>query len=111
MNAKRTFGIGQGVSGVILIAFPDAITGPIAGQEPRPPTWLVRVLGARLLGQGCWLTACPSRHVLAWGTAADALHGSTMLVATVAEQPYRRSALCAAAAAAISIAISTAIRR
>ena len=111
MNAKRAFGIGQGALGTILVAFPKTVSVRTAGRESPPPTWLVRVLGARLLGQGCWLTLHPSNEVLAWGTVIDAVHGSTMLVAAFAERTHRRSALSAAGVAAASIAISTAISR
>ena len=48
----RTSAIERCVTGVLLLGRTDAITGLIAGDQPRPPAWLVRVLGSRLLAQG-----------------------------------------------------------
>jgi hypothetical protein len=111
MNSRRAFGIGQGTIGLILVAFPNATAARVAGNEPLPPSWLVRLLGLRLLGQGSWLTADPSDRVLCWGTIIDALHGSTMLAAVAASRSHRRSATVAAAVAAASVALSIVIRR
>jgi hypothetical protein len=110
MNAKRALGISQGALGLILSTFPDATAKRAAGKEDRPPTWLVRVLGIRLIGQGCWLAADPSERVLVWSTTVDIVHGTTMLAAVVADRSHRRSAAVSAAAAAASIAVSIAIR-
>lgn len=109
MNAKRAFGIGQGACGIGLIVFPNTIAVTAAGREQPAPSWLVRVLGVRLLGQGCLLTVRPSDDVIALGIVVDAVHGSTMLAAAFTVRRYRRSAMAAAAVAAISIGISRAI--
>jgi hypothetical protein len=111
MNAKRALGVGQGALGLALVAFPGAIAARTAGNETPPPTWLVRVLGVRLIGQGGWLTAEPSDRTLRWTTMTDLVHGSSMLAAVVANRSHRRSAAVAAAMAALSIAVSVAIRR
>lgn len=110
MNAKRVFGIGQGAFGVTLLAFPRPIAERAAGKGTPPPSWLVRVLGLRLLGQGGWLAAHPSEDVLVLGTVVDAVHGSTMAAAAVASRSHRRSASVAAAVALVSIAIGVSMR-
>ena len=88
---------------------PEHRCGDSGGKGTTPPNWLVRVLGARLLGQGCLLTVRPSDDFVALGTVLDAVHGSTMLAAAFAFPRYRRSAIAAAAVAAISIGVSMAI--
>lgn len=110
MNARRIFGISEVAFGAILLAFPSTVAVKAAGREPPAPNWLVRVLGARLVGQGSWLVARTSDDVLAWGALVDAVHGSTMIVAAATQRSYRRSALSAAAVAAVSVAIGMAIR-
>jgi hypothetical protein len=110
VNRIRAFGVGQGALGVALLSCPSVIATWTAKGTSAPPTWLVRVLGARLLGQGCWLTAHPSNDVLALGRFVDTIHGSTMLIAAAAKPSYRRSAVSAAGAASVSIVISLAVR-
>ena len=110
MNTKRVFGLGQGALGVTLLACPGAVAHRAAGKGAPVPSWLARVLGLRLLGQGCWLAVDPSEDILVLGTVIDAVHGSTMVLAAVASQSHRRSAGVAAAIALVSIAISVAIR-
>ena len=58
----------------LLLGDPTPSAGLVAGDEPRPPTWLVRVLGGRLLAQGrARVRPAPPAVVLA-GAAVDAAH-------------------------------------
>jgi hypothetical protein len=74
------------------------------------PRWLIRLFGARLVGQGCLLLLRPTDEVIGLGSAVDALHGTSMLVAAIVKPEYRRSALIAGALAAGSFAIDMSVK-
>ena len=111
MNTIRIWGVSQVGLGSLLLIAPRLVSTTVAGPEPAVPSWLVRLLGARLIGQGGLLMARPTSEALAAGRAIDILHGSSMLIAAVAEPAYRRSALTSGAVAAASVLISTVVRR
>src|SRR6478672_6821149 len=74
----RTSAIERCVTGLLLLGRTDAITGLIAGDQPRPPAWLVRVLGSRLLAQGLLEYTQPRRQVVLACGAVDAVHAASM---------------------------------
>jgi hypothetical protein len=100
MNPRRTFGATQGLIGVFLVMRPQGVSRKISRGQSTVPTWLARLLGARLLGQGCWLMATDSDESLVIGYIVEAVHGSTMVTAAIVAPRYRRSALAAAGLAA-----------
>lgn len=100
MNTRRSFGATQGLIGIFLIMRPHRVSRKISRGQSAVPTWLVRLLGARLSCQGCWLMASDSDESLVLGCIVEAVHGSTMVTAAIVAPRYRRSALAAAALAA-----------
>jgi hypothetical protein len=111
MTTGRAFGAGQGLLGAFLLVRPHPISRKIAGGQSTAPTWLVRLLGARLLGQGCWLLVRDSDASLAVGCIIEALHASTMVTAAIVAPRYRRSALTATALATTLVVAGMAARR
>lgn len=99
------------MTGVALLARPDAVTGLIAGGETRPPAWLVRVLGGRLLAQGLLECTRPCRGVVLAGAAVDAAHATSMVTAAVLLPAYRRTAVASAAEAMVSAALTVSVVR
>jgi hypothetical protein len=94
-----------------MLVAPHLVSTAVAGPEPPAPSWLVRMLGGRLIGQGGLLLVRPTPGVLAVGRAIDILHGSSMLFAATARPAYRRSALTSGAVAAGSVLVSVAVRK
>lgn len=86
---------------VLLASAPPALRR-VAGDCGVPPTWIVRVLGARTLVQGAAETVRPTPAVLRVGVAVDVTHAASMLLAAWRWPRYRRAALVSAGAAASS---------
>ena len=87
------------LTGVLLLGVPDTITRLVAGDQPLPPSWLVRVLGGRLLAQGVLEYTRPRRSVIGAGAAVDTAHAASMIAAAALLPAYRRTALASAAEA------------
>jgi hypothetical protein len=99
------------LTGALLLGAPDIITGRIAGDQPRPPTWLVRVLGGRLLAQGLLQYWRPRRGVVLAGVAVDAAHAASMIVAAVLLPAHRRTAAASAVEATLSAVLAASVAR
>lgn len=68
-----------------------------AGPGARPPAWLVRLLGGRILAQGAAELLVPKRQLVLVGSAVDLTHGASMVAAAVRLPAYRRAATVSAA--------------
>jgi hypothetical protein len=107
----RTSAVQRCVTGALLTCVPDAVTGLIAGDMPRPPHWLVRVLGGRLLIQGLVEYTRPRQVVVLVGIAVDAAHAASMVAAAVLLPAYRRTAAASAAEATVAAALAVSVVR
>lgn len=94
------------MTGMMLLGAANTVTGMIAGDEPRPPAWLVRVLGGRLLVQGLLEYARPHRRVLLAGATIDLAHAATMVAAVVLLPAYRWTASASVAEAALAAVLT-----
>lgn len=108
---RRSLGAVQAAAGAVLLAAPAAVSAAVAGPGRQVPAWLVRVLGARMLGQGCLLTALPADGVLLACTVAELLHGASMVAAAALAPQYRRSALVSASVAGLAALVQGAAVR
>jgi hypothetical protein len=99
------------LTGTLLLGVPDAVTGGIASEQPRPPAWLVRVLGGRLLVQGLLEYMWPRRSVVLAGAAVDTAHAASMVAAAALLPAYRRTAIASAAEATLSAVLGATLAR
>jgi hypothetical protein len=90
----------HGALAALLLIQPPAVIRGIIGDQDVPPSWIIRLLGARTLAQGAVEGLCPRREVLVLGVAVDLAHGASMLAAAVTWPRYRRAALISAGSAA-----------
>ena len=108
LRMQRAVPLLQAVTGALLLARPEALVALVSGDGARPASWIVRVLGARMTGQGCVIAARPHRTLLIAGVAADLAHALSMVwIAREApryQRPATASALTAAAFAGASAA-------
>lgn len=88
----------------VLLISPSPTARVVAGPGGSPPSWLVRVLGARTVVQGAAEAMRPTRGVFLVGIAVDITHAASMLLAARIWPQYRRAALASAGAAATSAA-------
>lgn len=109
--AVRASAVERCATGLVLLARPDAVTALIAAGETRPPAWLVRVLGGRLLAQGLLEYTRPSQLVVLAGVAVDAAHAASMIAAAVLLPAYRRTAVASAAEATLSAVFAASVAR
>jgi hypothetical protein len=86
----------------LLLAQPPDVLRRISGAHGVPPSWIVRVLGARTLTQAVAEARWPSSTVLRLGALVDLLHAASMLAATRIWPRYRRAALASAGSAGAS---------
>ena len=70
-----------------------------------PPTWIMRLLGLRMLVQGILQLTRARRTTFAVCAAVDLTHAATMLVAAQVWPRYRRAALLSAAGAGLSAVV------
>jgi hypothetical protein len=86
--------------GLSCLVAPRAV-GRVLGLDPAD-RWahrLLRLLGARDLGQAALPATAPPRALLRLGSAVDALHATSMYALAALRRDYRRPALTAAAIA------------
>jgi hypothetical protein len=93
--------------GAALLARPDDVAAAVAGR-PTPPSWLVRVLGARQVVQQLVVLAVPTPAVTRAAAAVDLTHAASMLAALVVAPRYRRAELVSAAVATASAVLTRA---
>jgi len=72
------------------------------------PTWIIRLLGLRMLVQGILQLARPRRATFGVCAAVDATHAVSMLAAAHVWPTYRRAALLSAAGAGLSAVVGVA---
>jgi len=93
--------------GAALLVRPDAVAAAVGGR-PTPPSWLVRVLGARQVVQQVVVLARPTSAVVNTASAVDLTHAASMLAALVLAPRYRRAELVSAAVATASAVLTRA---
>lgn len=93
MSLVRVLGAATATAGAVLAAGTPAVGGWVSGRGTPPPSWLVRLLGARLLVQGLLEVARPDRRLVLGGAAVEAMHAASMVAAALRWPQYRRAAL------------------
>jgi hypothetical protein len=111
IKVVRASALERCLTGTLLLGVPDAVTGVIAGDQSRPRTTLVRVLGGRLLIQGLVEWIWPRRSVVLAGAAVDTAHAASMIAAAALLPAYRRTAIASAAEATVSAALTGSVAR
>lgn len=106
----RGIAVAQACIAAVLAGRPDD-ANRLAGQDPRdaPPTWIVRLLGLRQLGQAAFQFVKPTPAIAYTAAAVDASHAASMVWVAARSTRYRRAAvlsggLAAASAAALAAA-------
>lgn len=97
--------------GAVLLIDPEVAVQAVCGDGPRPPTWIVRVLGARRLAQELLVISLPRRETALAAAGTDTLHLASMLAACALVPEHRRAALTTAGIAAGSAAVTLAAAR
>jgi|tagenome__1003787_1003787.scaffolds.fasta_scaffold20771804_2 hypothetical protein len=95
----------QAACGLALAAVPARTAALVCAGRPEPPTWIVRVLGVRLLVQSAWVLQSPNRFRLLGATAVEAVHAASMTGAAALWPRYRWAATVSGTAAAASAAL------
>lgn len=93
---------GSAVYGALLLAVPRAVVAAVGAGSTPPPTFVVRGLGARQLGQGLALLVRPRASTVAVSAVVDGVHALTMVAAAVRWPRYRRAAVVSGAVAVVS---------
>lgn len=104
----RTASAGFGLCGVAMVIQPERAIRLLAADQPEPPTWVVRLLGGRLIMQHALIVADPVRGSVVIGAIVDCLHALSMVGVAALWREYRRPALVSAATAAASAAVGMA---
>lgn len=99
MIRVRVLGAATAAMGAALAVGAPALGGWVAGGGTPTPSWLVRLLGARLLAQGLLDVARPDLRLVRAGAAVDATHAASMIAVALEWPQYRRAALASAALA------------
>ena len=103
----RAVGAGSVLYGVLLVSAPRAAVAAAGGGRTPPPSTVVRVLGARQIGQGLALLLRPARATVAISSAVDGLHALTMVAAAIRWPAYRRVSVASGAVALVSGVLAT----
>jgi hypothetical protein len=98
----RAVGAGSALYGTLLLAVPRTAVAAVGGGLTPPPSLVVRVLGARQVGQGLALLLRPAKATVVASAAVDGLHALTMVAAAVRWPGYRRAAVASGAVAIAS---------
>jgi hypothetical protein len=107
--AVRSLGCTQIAVGAAMLVAPRFVAALSRG--PLPPTLIVRVLGAREVGQGVLTATRADRRTLGLGAAVDISHLASMVALAIASVRWRRTASSSAAIAAASAAAGLALAR
>jgi hypothetical protein len=102
----RAISVGRAVLAGVLLVRPGRVASLASFGGRRPATWLIRVLGARMLAQSALELAEPSRRVIRLGAVVDATHAVSMLAAAARWPRYRRAALTSAGLAGASAVLA-----
>lgn len=84
------------VWGLAQLAFPERLVQLLSPDRPEPRTWVVRLLGARMLAQHILVVVAPVRPVVGLSAAVDAVHAASMLAVAATSPSYRRVSLVSA---------------
>ena len=98
----RVVGVGSTLYGAVLLTAPRAAVGVLGRRVAQPPSWIVRMLGARQIGQGAALLLRPTPATVIASAATDGLHAATMVAAALRWPRYRRVAVASGAVALVS---------
>jgi hypothetical protein len=107
-SARVLAGVQVGI-GTVMVLAPRFVAGLTGG--PVPPTPIVRVLGAREIGQGVGTAVRADATALTLGAAVDVAHLASMVALAVISPRWRRTAIGSAAVAAASAATGLALAR
>jgi hypothetical protein len=108
-RAARALGAAQVGIGAVMVVAPRFAAGLAGG--PVAPTPIVRVLGAREIGQGAGTAIRPDVTTLTLGAAVDIAHLASMVALAVISPRWRRAAIGSAAVAAVSAVTGLALAR
>lgn len=100
----------QGALGLALLAYPQARALVGVGIAPTP-TWVVRLLGGRLLAQAIVELVYRTPRAALGGAAMDATHALSMVALAAGSRRHRRPALRSAVVATASAAALAAAGR
>ena len=104
----RVVAAGSGAWGLALLLYPDGVARVVCGGGRRPPARVVRLLGARTLGQQALVLVRPDREVVLAGAAVDLLHALSLAPAVLVWPRHARSAAVSGAVALASAALAVA---
>ena len=111
LTALRVAAGARAAWGLALVAVPGRTAALVCAGRPQPQSWIVRVLGLRLLAQSAWVLLSPSRARLRGAAAIDAVHAASMAGVAAAWPRYRRAAAVSgtgsASAAVVALLAST----
>ncbi len=105
----RAVSAALGALGLITAVAPDQVTARLGPGSPRPPRWIVRVLGARSVLQHALILTRPTRRAVQFGATLDGLHAASMLPAAAVWSRYARPASVSAGIAAVSALLQLAV--
>lgn len=103
----QAVGAGSTVYGALLLTAPRAVVAAVGAGSTPPPSLIVRVLGARQLGQGLALLIRPLPSTVAVSAVVDGLHALTMVAAAARWPGQRRAAVVSGGVAVVSGVLAT----
>lgn len=80
-RVTRLVAVPGAVWGTAMLLRPGDVTRLVCGGGPAPDSWIVRLLGARLVVQHVVTLVHPTRTVVLAGAGVDLLHASSMVLA------------------------------
>jgi hypothetical protein len=95
--------------GTALLVEPERVARRVCRVGHRPPSPVIRLLGARELGQSAAVLLRSGRPVAATGMVLDLLHGMSMVAAAMLLPAYRRAAVVSGSEAFLGAVMLTPI--
>jgi hypothetical protein len=95
-RVTRVVSGGLAAWGAAQLAFPEQLVRALSPVRSGPPTWVVRLLGARMLAQHAVVVVAPDRPVVALSAAVEGLHAASVLVTAAVMPSCRRAGLVSA---------------
>jgi hypothetical protein len=111
MSEAAALGAATAAAGAVLATAGPALAEWVSGRDTPPPTWVVRLLGGRLLAQGVLLMLRPGRRLMLAGATVDGTHAASMVAAALQWPQYRRAAVVSAGMAVGFAAAGVAVAR
>jgi len=90
--------------GLVLLLTPGRAAALVCAGRPEPRSWIVRVLGLRLLVQCAWGLLSPSRARVLTAAGIDAVHAASMAGVAALSPTYRWAAAVSGTTAGASAA-------